>query len=224
MKNNTSQISDYIVDFAEELSKEGYSIVKAGVNTFFKAKGELVSYAIDSYIKIRFEIRLEDFAHEQEKLTKEEKENFYNSIDNKKLNYLFELLNKARIIAFDLHAKILSKLYANLLKNGELKYFEKVLLSNIETLNDEDFLIYKKAIKLFIDDEEKEYYTSQNYEEIASLYKFQNLGIISLDGNLHAFGNSDKHSITLRLNDYSKELYSILEEVTYNNKDKEFDV
>lgn len=42
MKNNTSQISDYIVDFAEELSKEGYSIVKAGVNTFFKAKGELL--------------------------------------------------------------------------------------------------------------------------------------------------------------------------------------
>lgn len=217
MKNNTNQISDYIIDFAEELSKEGYSIVKAGVNTFFKSKGELVSYGIDSYIKIRFEIRLKDFTYEQEKLTKEDKENFYKSIDSKKINYLFELLSKARTTAFDLHAKILSKLYANFLKNGELKYFEKVLLSNIEALNDEDFLIYKKAIKFFIDDEEKEYYTSEKYEEIASLYKFQNLGIICLDGNLHAFGNSDKYSITLRLNDYSKELYTILEEVIYSN-------
>lgn len=217
--NNTNQTSNYIVDFAEELSKEGYSIVKAGVNTFFKSKGELVSYGIDTYMRIRFEIRLRDFTYEQEKLTKEERESFYKSIDNKKLNYLFELLNKTRISAFDLHAKILSKLYANLVKNQGLKYFEKVLLSNIESFTDEDFMIYKKVIKLFIEDEEKEYYTSENYEEIASLYKFQNLGIIGLDGNLHAFGNNDKYSITLKLNDYSKEFYTILEKVIYSNDD-----
>lgn len=220
MNNKPNEISDYVLDFANELSKEGYSIIKAGVNTFFKAKGELVLYAIDSYIKTRFEIRLEDFAYEQDNLTKEQKENFYNSIDKKKLNYLFELLNKTRTTAFDLHAKILSKLYANLIKNKGLKYFEKVLLSSIESFNDEDFLIYIKAIKLFMDDEKVQYYTSEKYEDIASLYKFQNLGIISLDGNLHAFGNSDKYSISFRLNDYSKEFYYILVEVIGDSKDE----
>ncbi len=76
--NQSNSISDYLLDFTEELSKEGYSIIKAGTNTFFKAKGDLAFYAIDSYIKTRFEIRLNDFAYEQDNLSNEEKENFYN--------------------------------------------------------------------------------------------------------------------------------------------------
>jgi hypothetical protein len=140
-------ITNYLLDFTEELGKEGYSIVKAGVKTLYKAKGELAVYAIQSYMNTRFEIRLEDFAYEQDNLTKEQKENFYNNIDHEKLNFLFELLEKARTTAYDLHAKILSKLYGNFLRNSKLNYHEKTLLSNIDILNDEDLIYFHKVLK-----------------------------------------------------------------------------
>ena len=142
-----SNITEYLEDFAKELGKEGYSIIKAGVKTFYKSIGELAAYTIDNYMNTRFEIRLEDFAFEQDNLRKDQKEYFYKNIDAKQLNFLFELLDKARISAYDLHAKILSKIFANLIKNGELNYYESALLANISSLNEVDFIALHKALK-----------------------------------------------------------------------------
>ena len=135
-------IEKYLITFGDELGKESYSIVKAGVNTLFKAKGELAAYTIDNYMNTRFNIRIEDFAYEQDKLSENQKKNFYDNITYKQLNYLFELLDKARTSTYDLHSKILSKLYLNLLKNGDLNYIECTLISNIHSLVEFDFLIF----------------------------------------------------------------------------------
>jgi len=138
-----NKIDDYLIAFGEELGKEGYSIVKAGLNTFYKAKGEIAAYTIDTYMNIRFEIRLEDFTYEQERLSKEQKESFYENINARQLNFLFELLEKARTSTYDLHAKILARLYSNLILNGNLDYHESTFLANISILNDEDiYTIY----------------------------------------------------------------------------------
>ena len=145
MENN--QISEYINEIGNFIGQEGYSIAAAAVSTLLKAKGELVAHTIGTYKNTRFNIRLEDFAYEEDNLTDDEKKEFYRNIDNKKLNYLFELLDKARTSTYDLHAKILAKLYGNLLINGELNYFQSTLLENLNILNEHDityiaFLLY----------------------------------------------------------------------------------
>lgn len=144
-----NKIDDYLIAFGEELGKEGYSIVKAGLNTFYKAKGEMAAYLIDNYMNTRFEIRLEDFVYEQEKLSKEQKENFYQNIDSRQLNFLFELLEKARTSTYDLHAKILARLYGNLILNGSLDYHESTFLANINIMNDEDLIKFHKLLEEF---------------------------------------------------------------------------
>lgn len=143
---------NYLEIFVEELSKEGYSIVKAGVNTLLKNSVDTLLIASNSYINTRFEIRLEYFIHEQEQLTDEAKKDFYENINHTKLSYLFELLEKTRISTYDLHAKILANFYSNLLKNGDLNYHEKTFLSNIDILNDEDLIHFHKIMKNNIDD------------------------------------------------------------------------
>lgn len=146
MSNKTE---NYLISFGEELGKEGYSIVKAGVNTFYKAKGEMAAYTIDNYMNTRFEIRLEDFAYEQERLSKEQRKKFYENINVRQLNFLFELLEKARTSTYDLHAKILARLYSNLILNGNLNYHESTFLANINILNDEDLIKFYEVLNTF---------------------------------------------------------------------------
>lgn len=166
------KIEDYLIEFGEDISKEGYSIVNAGVKTFFKAKGELAKYTIESYKDSRFEIRLEDFAYEQEKIDDKTKENFYKNINAKQLNYLFELLEKARTTTYDIHAKILSKIYGNFIRKGTLSYFESNLLSSLDTLNDYD-IEYIAYQFLLIDDKKRFFdeslYTERDLRDIESI-------------------------------------------------------
>ncbi len=63
-----NKMNDYIIKFGEEIGKQNYSIVKAGVYWLYKAKGEIFSQAVNTYLNTRFEIRLEDFVYEQEKI------------------------------------------------------------------------------------------------------------------------------------------------------------
>lgn len=134
-------IQNHLIEFSTEISKTGYASVSAIASTFYKINGESISYGIESYKNTRFNIRLEDFAYEHEKLDEKEKKSFYENIDHTKLNYLFEIFDKSRTTILDYHAKILSKLYANLIYNQDLNYFEQSILYNISSLNEID--LYK---------------------------------------------------------------------------------
>ncbi|MDN5090989.1 hypothetical protein [Aliarcobacter butzleri] len=216
MKN----ITNYLLDFTEELGKEGYSIVKAGVKTLYKAKGELAVHAIQSYMNTRFEIRLEDFAYEQEKLSKEQKENFYKNINHKKLNFLFELLENARTTAYDLHAKILSKLYGNFLRKGELDYHEKTLLSNIDILNDEDLKYFHKVLNTVEDINISEIkklkinFPIKSYSEHYIFEKLVRVGLLIDSSNIDAGTIGGKEFIlndrAFYIHNFTVEMYNLL--------------
>jgi hypothetical protein len=221
-----SDITEYLLDFTNELGKEGYSIIKAGVKTLYKVKGELAAYTIDNYMNTRFEIRLEDFAFEQDKLSKEAKENFYKNINAKQLNFLFELLERARTSTYDLHAKILSRLYANLILNGNLNYHESTLLSNINIMNDEDFFKFTNLLDSFLKRDSinldtmimKQECLNFKIESYTDLYIYDKLlrvGLIAetniIDaGNLTASGDVKLFYI----HSFSKEMYLLMKEIS----------
>lgn len=158
---------------------------------------------------------------------KNKKKEFYGNIDNKQLNYLFELLDKARTSTYDLHAKILAKLYGNLLKNRELNYFESDLLSHIDFLNDDDIeSIYKFLSieceslndirdKTTIKDCNQIIFKIDSVKEQRIFEKCLLIGIISIED---AFGFSSNNSPLYTNKDcyfteYSLEFYKILDEV-----------
>lgn len=213
------RITNYVVDFTEELSKVGYCIVKAGANSLYKAKGELAAYTIQNYMNTRFEIRLEDFAYEQDKLSEETKRNFYDNIDHKKLNILYELLEQARLTAYDLHAKILTKLFVNFIKNEELNYYEKTLLTNINIFNEIDFKMYKFVMSHyynFNNSKEKSIYscTTAMSGSLNSIQKFLNLGFFTYPEAV--IGKVEQNSYTFTdfiESKYSRELYILLSEI-----------
>lgn len=221
-----NSMENYLIKFGEELGKEGYSIVKASVNTFYKAKGELAVLTINNYINTRFEIRLEDFAYEQEKLTKEQKEKFYQDIDYKQLNFLFELFDKARTSTYDLHAKILAKLYGNLILNGKLNYHESTFLANINIMNDEDlikfyellneFFIHKGIdIDIAIMKQEILKFETKTYMDINIFDKLLRTGLI-VDTNLGKGADLALYSGSSKdfyIYSFTKDMYLILSEI-----------
>lgn len=203
----------YIQKIAEDAAKEGHSLVKATLNTFFKVYGgDLILSAKDNYYNERFKWRLEDFAFEEYRLNDDDIRNFYENINHQQLNYLFELFEKARISTFDLHAKILSKLYANLLKNGDLSYYESTLLVNIMTLNEDDFKYLYNAIKgKSIND--SDLIETNNDDEFIALRKFIMLGILSVGKSTESATNKCEHSIYIGLNNFSLLIKTILDDI-----------
>ena len=218
------EIENYLIEFGEELGKEGYSIVKAGVNTLFKAKGELAQYTIDSYKNVRFEIRLRDFAYEQEQLSDKQKQNFYENIDHTQLNYLFELLEQSRTTMFDLHAKILSKIYSNLIRNNGLNNFEIRLLATIDSFMEDDFetiweimnvylLKHKNFNNIYL--EEQSYMFYPTYTSL--LNKCLNLSVVESHEIILV---KDKHKfLNITFAEHVKDLYVILEDIGFKNVD-----
>lgn len=128
----------------EALIDETVPIIKTVAKTLYNRH---VGDAINNYREYRFTQIQNRFIKEEELLFSEQVKNFYKDIDNAKLDLLFDLLDKARTTAYDLHAKILSKLYGNFLRNSKLNYHEKTLLSNIDILNDEDLIHFHRILK-----------------------------------------------------------------------------
>jgi len=215
------EIESYLTTFAEELGKESYSIVNAGVNTLIKTKGEIASYTIDCYMNSRFNIRLEDFTYEQEQLSSGQKKIFYESVDRKQLNYLFELLDKTRVSTYDLHAKILAKLYTKLILNKKLSYFESNLLSHIDILNEDDITsFYSFLLPIeFIHKEERVPFKIDSFEKESTFRKCIQLGLLkAVEAGSLDFQNapilSDK---TVHLTDFSFDFFKILKEIKDSN-------
>lgn len=204
---------DYILEIVEDVVKQGHSIVKATLNTLFKVHGgDLILSAKDTYFNERFKWRLEDFVAEEKNICDEDIKKFYENINHQQLNYLFELFEKARTSTFDLHAKILSKLYANLLQNRKLSYYESVLLSNINVLIEQDFLTFRNTLNNIKDKNLTVHtripFTTQ--EELHSIQKFINLGILINHDVIYFDGLGKKEFLELYRTEFSLDLYHML--------------
>ena len=175
---------------------------------YISQKAELASHFAHRFMDERFKIRLQDFAHEEERSSDRSKKKFYEDIDNNKINILFDLLEKARTTTYDLHAKILAKLYSRLLQNGKLDYYEHALLANINSLSDLDFMYFHNLVK---NKPKSPLMTNDDCEYIA-INKFIQIGILSKSGLTHFGGDENgKLPIDFQINDFSKNLFETLE-------------
>lgn len=212
----SGQIYD-IVDAAEDACKEVYNFGLFGLKAFYKVTNmEALKTSYDEYALSRFAQTVEIFQYEHESIDWEIRKEFYEDLkyNEQNLAYLYSMFERSRSSTFLIHMKILAKLSALLIKNKTLNYFESSLLANINLLNEDDFIIYKKVIKNYINEQDTITYITEKYEEIISLNKFQNIGILSQDGNLTAMGNNEnKYGMIFRLNKYSQEFYDTLVEI-----------
>lgn len=130
-----------IIDVAEEMSKGAYNLGYFVLNGFCKVTNlEALKQSYDAYQISRFSQTIEDFQFEHDKLSENEKRDFYKDLkyNEQNLHYLHSLFNKSRESIFLIHMKILSKLSAELIKNKDLNYFQSTLLANINILNEDD--------------------------------------------------------------------------------------
>ena len=208
MENLLDNIDNYATKIVELVSKEGYAFTTAAVSTLYKSKVELASHFMHKFMDERFKIRLQDFICEEERLSDRSKKKFYEDIDNEKINILFDLLEKARTTTYDLHAKILAKLYSRLFQNGKLDYYEHALLANINSLSDLDFMYFHNLVK---NKPKSPLMTSDDCEYIA-INKFIQIGILSKSGSTYLGGDgSGKLPIDFQINDFSKNLFKTLD-------------
>ena len=203
--DNTGNCVTKIVELA---SKEGYALIKAAVSTLHKSKVEVASHFMHRFMDERFKIRLNDFTYEEERLSDTSKKKFYEDIDNKNINIIFDLLEKARTTTYDLHAKILAKLYSRLLQNGKLDYYEHALLANINSLSDLDFMYFYNLVK---NKPKSPLMTNDDCEYIA-INKFIQIGILSKSGLTHLGSDENgKLPIDFQINDFSENLFKTLD-------------
>lgn len=208
MENLLDNIGDYTTEIVELASKEGYALIKAAASTLYKSKVEVASHFMHRFMEERFKIRLQDFIYEEERLSDRSKKKFYEDIDNEKINIIFDLLEKARTTTYDLHAKILAKLYSRLFQNGKLDYYEHALLANINSLSDLDFMYFHNLVK---NKPKSPLMTSDDCEYIA-INKFIQIGILSKSGLTHLGGDENgKLPIDFQINDFTKNLFETLE-------------
>lgn len=201
-------IGDYGTEIVELASKDSYALIIAAAHTFYKSKAGPVSHFMHRFMDERFKIRLQDFIDEEERLSNESKRKFYEDIDNKNINIIFDLLEKARTTTYDLHAKILAKLYGRLFQNGKLDYYEHALLANINSLSDLDFIYFYNLVK---NKPKSPLITNDDCEYIA-INKFIQIGILSKRGLPYIGGNNDdKLPIDFQINNFTKNLFEMLD-------------
>jgi hypothetical protein len=169
-----------IVIAADDAAKVGYSVGVFATKFFYQVSGiEGLKNSMDSYMISRFSQRLEYFIHEHEKLTDEEKKDFYDELSSNKqnVNYLYEFIEKARTTTYDIHAKLLARLSVELIKNRGLNYYESNLLSNINQLNDIDLIKFYNELKgKDLISSKINIFNIDNYQDYCIFNKFVQLG------------------------------------------------
>ncbi len=230
MKKKHYSIMDkpYLELLLEEVEDKTVSFAIAAISTFYKAKGEIVSHAINNYQNVRFTKRIERFAEQEKLFSHKQIKDFYLSIDENKLDILFELFEKARTSTYDLHAKILAKLYGNFLKNGELDYHEKTFLSNIDILNEDDLYKFYNALEDFFKKENIDIDTAEmkrirlvfkidTYTEHYIYEKLIRVGLFvdarNIDGGLVFQKNSKFQNKGFFIYLFTKEMYKFIKEI-----------
>jgi len=216
----------------EELVDETVPFAKAAVSTFYKAKGELFAHTIGTYQNARFTKRIERFAEQEKLLSPKQIKNFYENIDESKLNILFELFEKARTSTYDLHAKILAKLYGVYLNKGEFNYHEKTFLANISILNDEDLLKFYNLLAAFFKEKgtnidivvmkkEKLIFKTETYTDLYIYEKLIRVGLIvnhdnSRGMNFYQPSGNVSEIFGMKqfyIHNFSKDIYLLMKEI-----------
>lgn len=154
-----------IIDAAEDAAKVGYAVGTFVSRAFYQISNiEALKNGYDAYNIERFAQRLEMFNQEHEKLTIEEKKEFYDELkfNKQNQNYLYDFVEKARTTTYEIHSQIYAVLSKRLVKNKGLNYYEDLILSNLYLLNEEDlrylgFILYVK--------DKHSYYTDNFTEE-----------------------------------------------------------
>lgn len=153
-----------ILEATEDAAKFGYSLGVFPSRFFYQLSGiNALKSSMDYYMASRFEQRLEYFTYEHDKLSTEQKQTFYKSLEENHLNinYLYTFIEKTRISTYDIHAKILAYISASLIKNNSLNYYESTLIANLDTLTEYDIL---EAYKILSQYEFHESSLFNNYE------------------------------------------------------------
>ncbi len=217
-----------IVDAAEDASKVGYSIGVFAAKAFYQVSGvEVLKNSMDAYMVSRFSQRLNYFIHEHENITEDEKKDFYSDLINNKqnLNYLYEIVEKARTTTHELHAKILAVLSCELIKNKGFNFYESSLVANLHTLTYDDLVTYEKVIREThverLSKPNNGIYgsvltlTTPDYRSYISIQKFLNIGMLSYPEDVSKLQfektNSFRKSMDFVVNDYSLKLMLILQ-------------
>ena len=175
-----------IVDAAEDAAKVGYSFAVFGLKFFYQVSNlEALKNSYDAYALSRFSQAIEAFQFDHEKLSENEKRDFYDDLkyNEQNLHYLYSLFDKARSSTYLLHMKILARLSANLIKNKTLNYHESTFLANINVLNEEDLDRFYNVLK-DVDLEkitmknEKILFTIDSYTDHYIFEKLKTVGLI----------------------------------------------
>ncbi|WP_418179743.1 hypothetical protein ACNSOO_04575 [Aliarcobacter lanthieri] len=228
MKDKYYPIMDkpYTELITEAIIDETVPVIKTVAKTLYNRH---IGDVINNYREYRFTQIQNRFIQEEELLSPEQVKNFYKDIDDAKLDLLFDLLNKARTTAYDLHAKILSKLYGNFLRNSKLNYHEKTLLSNIDILNDEDLIHFHKVLKNSKIDileakikEIKILYTIKTYTEYYIFEKLERVGLFIEYKNSRSFQFASENEKVLEnksfyIHNFTVDIYNVLDLILENN-------
>ena len=214
-----------IVDAAEDAARCGYSVGVFASKLFYQVSGiKDLRSCMDSYIASRFEQRLEYFTYEHDKLSPEQKETFYTNLKENKqhINYLYEFIEKARTTTYDIHAKILAKLSANLIQNGELSYEESSFFDNLLLLNETDIKEFYRMISQGAQTEMFQYTVEiqDPFIDHIIINKFIHAGLLfslsEAKGQLQEMSEDGLTFQTIELTLGSDSIFRILKEVLVN--------
>jgi len=221
-----------IVDMADEAC-EGIISVGTFVSRVFYHVSNLdaLPQAMDQMSANRFKNRIYKNADIWDKLTDNQRKNFFNDLKSnpQNLNYLYEFFEKIRITMYELHARLLFRLLVELFQNKGLTYFESNLLASIDSFNDVDI----KRIYEFLKEHENEKigvvleFNFNNYSYLNTYRKSLQLGIIdTVTPGMNFFNPNDKQrdkpqSRNCYLTQYSNEFLILLNDIL---EDEEIDI
>ncbi len=220
-----------IVDAAEDAAKVGYSFGVFAFKAFYRVSGiEALIQSYNDYEISKLSQTIENFQYEQDKLNVNQRKEFYEDLkyNEQNLAYLHSLFNKSREATFLVHMKILSKLSSSLVENKTLNYHESTLLSNIDILNEDDFIKFHCVLKAFFDKEGEDIdttimkehkitYVVSSYTDQFIFDKLIRVGLIldssDIDGGLFPEDISHLQDHTFYIHEFTREIYKFMNEI-----------
>ncbi len=200
------------------------SVLSFAYVTIYKGIGaESIIASYDKFMGERFLFRLEEFTRCHSEISDQAKAKFYDNLSNNKQNgnYLYEFIEKARTTTYELHAKLLARLSVELVKNGNLNYYESTLLSNINTLNDLDLIKIHKELKEcnFVNGRPNRF-KIQTSQEYSSFQKALQLGIFEKKERTVAVLSGERKipekevkTKLYKINEFTEKFFRMLDEI-----------
>jgi len=210
------ELESFGIDIGTEIGKKLYCSKSFILEVFYGVSNlDSLKKGFDKYEFSKFLIAIEDFQEIEERKNKEAMKAFYADLPYNKqnLSYLYTLFDTSRKSTFRLHMKVLAFLSGRLKEKGTLTFYESRLLSNISTLNENDFLTFYKVVKNRDQERFKDgtyMYRTNELNEILSLQKLSDIGMI-YQKHSDFLANEKQKRFQFLLTDYTLELYNMLD-------------